>query len=251
MAASRVIVGLPRELTIVVPAIFSSRWFSKNQSATAFAIPIACISLGAVVSSVTFSTVLHPIAPANNTIESADRLLMDDTNSSLVHTTLVWNFAAMLMLMLLVWFLLLKYVTDRPPSPPSAAQVQIMVTEEREKEIYSEEKTLNYIKRRFRLIWEICTKTPFVLLTMSNFLSNSSLSLGVTLLPSLLMNSLPEVDDMLPTYIVFIREVFGLLGPLLAGILVDKFESLKMIACIGRFLLCLYILFYDYLLNLT
>nr|XP_039263811.1 uncharacterized protein LOC120339695 [Styela clava] len=98
---------------------------------------------------------------------------------------------------------------------------------------------------RLKSIWSIIGKRQFVLITMATSFFQSYLVYGIILMPSCIIITFPEIENIVPGKIFLISTIGQVAGVAVAGKLLDRFKTFKkavllsviimILSCVGLF----------------
>lgn len=247
----RALLGIPLAINNVLPIILAANWFPDGELATAFGIAFASNAVGG-----SFSGIILPYlfqnaeSPAKN-VEFPDQnvefpgavnsiLTMNNTDLLYIYDDrrvklMAWS-GATAFIMFSMLLLTIIYCDDHPPTAPSAAQQNYRHI----REATAKEKN-QLRKETLSRLWDmkyLLMQKSFLLILLAISLKSVSYVVAV-LVPSFLIKT-GNVNEITTGWLVTVLYTCAVFGTVIAGRILDKFKSSKII-----FLVCMYNLNYS------
>ena len=213
-----------------IPPTFAALWFADSQVGTAIALSMVGKQIGTILGYIVPATVLIPPASNMSAVAKADWMAETSANLRLIYIP----FVGVLSLVLLI---LIKYMRDIPPKPPTQAQAaKRLRTEQRASKLSFKSLFRNY----FFKTKELVTNKSFMLAgILFGFIYHSDAILVVMM--GDIVRTLGESGQLaiksnqLSGYMMATNSVGSIAGSFAAGRFMDRFKQYSSQASVGIF----------------
>lgn len=216
----RLLCGLATGILCTLPATFANKWFPPKEIATAFSITFAAFNSGGIVSSLLIPYLIP---------ESYDENYQQNKEyeAARVGSALAVVFAIVTGLLTGVLIFFCIYARDRPPIPASEAEAMLS-------QGCPNRDLLDDLKSAVHEGLSLLKCRPFLLITVANFSSCTSLVLFTVLMPSLFLATFPSISSSTIGYLTAAAFCCATTAILLCGRILDKIGMYKSLSCFGE-----------------